>query len=78
MLKYLEEYRKLALLLVNWRNECGQIAVLQQTRNSVYMRLASLQSCFMDLKHGQLTGIDHINLLETFHQDCTRRILNIE
>ena len=63
---------KASMLLVNWRNEYGLIAVLQQIPNSVYMRLVSLQSCYMDLRRGQ------VNLLERFHQNCIRRILNIE
>ena len=38
-------------------NEYGQIAVIQQIPNAVYMRLVSLQSCYNDPKRGQLTGI---------------------
>ena len=66
-----------AIDLVNWRNEYGLIAVLQQIPNSVYMRLVSLQSCYMDLRHGHLTG-NMLTYSKVFRHNCIRRILNIE
>ena len=77
MLKFLKEQRKPALLLLNWRNEYGLIAVLQQTP-----KLSVYEACVLPiLLYGSETWTTyrhHVNLLERFHQKCIHRILNVK